>query len=312
MSRPIVVVGSLNTDLVVRAERFPAPGETVTGQGFAVYPGGKGANQAVAAARLGGRVSMLGRVGADDHGRLLRTSLRTAGADDAAVRDDEAEPTGVAVITIDASGQNSIVLAPGANGRLRPSDVESRRDIVENAAVLLLQLEVPLDTVEAAARLARNAGVTVILDPAPARTEALGLLPMVDVLTPNETELRVLAGADSDAKATREAPDLARALLARGCVTVVAKLGEAGAVGVAADAEWTWPARRVTAVDTTAAGDAWNGAFAVALAEGRSIADAGLFATAAATVSVTRKGAQPGMPTRREVESFLADKEKGR
>ena len=309
MSGTIVVVGSLNADLVVRTPRFPTPGETTTGSGFAVYPGGKGANQAVAAGRLGARVAMIGRVGRDDHGQLLRRSLSAAGVDTAAVLDDDEEPTGVAVITIDASGQNHIVLAPGANARLRPDDVERQRSLIEGAAVLLLQLEVPLETVEAAARIAHRAGVTVVLDPAPARREAIALLSVVDYVTPNETELRVLAGAPPGETTPEDAAAMARTLIVKGGDRVIAKLGAAGALAVWRDGEERWPGHHVVAVDTTAAGDAWNGAFSVALAEGRSLRDAGAFATAAAALSVTRAGAQPGMPTRDEVDRFQAAEE---
>jgi ribokinase len=310
MSRTIAVVGSLNADLVVRTPRFPAPGETTTGTDFAVYPGGKGANQAVAAARLGGRVAMVGRVGRDDHGRLLRSSLLAAGVDADPVIDDDDAATGVAVITIDASGQNQIVLAPGANRRLRPDDVEERRALIESAVVLLLQLEVPPETVEAAARIAHHAGVAVVLDPAPARHEALALLPLVDFVTPNETELRLLAGAPSGTTNLGDAAQEARALLDRGARHVIAKLGAEGALSVSREGEWTWPAHSVHAVDTTAAGDAWNGAFAVALAEGRAPREAGAFANAAAALSVTRPGAQPSMATRAELEQFLAQEDR--
>ena len=309
MSGAIVVVGSLNADLVVRTPRFPAPGETTTGTDFAVYPGGKGANQAVAAARLGACVVMVGRVGRDDHGRLLRRSLTAAGVDAEPVTDDEDAATGVAVITIDASGQNQIVLAPGANARLRPEDVEGRRSVIEGAAVVLLQFEVPLETVEAAARIAHGAGVAVVLDPAPARPEALALLPLASFVTPNETELRILAAAPAGPTTPEEAALLARSLLERGARCVIAKLGRAGAIAVSGDGEWTWPGHSVQAVDTTAAGDAWNGAFAVALAEGRALQDAGAFATAAAAISVTRPGAQPSMATRDEVERFRIGEE---
>jgi ribokinase len=310
VSGAIVVVGSLNADLVIRTPRFPAPGETLTGSDFAVFPGGKGGNQAVAAARLRGHVAMIGRVGRDDQGRMLRASLLAAGVDTLAVQDDDSAPTGVAVITIDATGQNQIVLAPGANARLRPSDIERHRGLIEAASVLLLQLEVPLDTVEAAARLARKAGVKVILDPAPARPEAEQLLPVVDLVTPNESELRAFVGAGPGSTSPEEAVPLLRMLLARGARMAIAKLGSAGAVAISADAHHAWPADEVEVVDTTAAGDAWNGAIAVALAEGRTLSEAGAFANAAAAISVTRAGAQPSMATRAEVESFRAQKEK--
>jgi ribokinase len=305
-----VVVGSLNADLVVRTEHFPAPGETITGSDFAVFPGGKGANQAVAAARLGGRVAMIGRLGHDDQGRALRASLAAAGVDAEAVKGDASAATGVAVITIDATGQNQIVLAPGANARLCPADVELNRGLIAAASVLLLQLEVPLDTVEAAARIARSAGVRVILDPAPARSDAVALLPLVDFVTPNENELRVLTGASPGETTPEDAPVLLRQLLDRGARMAIAKLGRAGAVAIAATERHAWAAHEVEVVDTTAAGDAWNGAFAVALAEGMGVEQAGAFANAAAAISVTRAGAQPSMATRQEVVQFRARKEK--
>lgn len=310
MSRTIVVVGSLNADLVVRTLRFPAPGETTTGTEFAVYPGGKGANQAVAAARLGARVVMVGRVGRDDHGRLLKASLTAAGVDAERVIDDEDAATGVAVITVDASGQNQIVLAPGANRRLRPDDVERRRRLIESAAVVLLQLEVPPETVEAAAKIAHRAGVAVVLDPAPARHEALTLLSHVDFITPNETELHLLASAPAKPTNPEDAARMARTLLGQGARCVIAKLGPAGAIAISAEEQCYWPAHDVAAVDTTAAGDAWNGAFAVALAESRTLQEAGAFANAAAAISVTRAGAQPSMATRDQVERLRALKER--
>jgi ribokinase len=310
VSGAIVVLGSLNADLVMRTERFPAPGETITGSDFAVFPGGKGANQAVAAARVGGRVAMIGRVGRDDQGRTLRSSLAAAGVDAEAVLDDETAPTGVAMITIDAAGQNQIILAPGANARLSPADVERNRNLIEGAAVLLLQLEVPLKTVEAAAGIARSASVRVILDPAPARSEAAALLPLVDFVTPNENELRVLAGVGPGTTTPEEATDLLRSLVARGAHMAIAKLGPSGAIAVSAKDKLAWPGYSVEVVDTTAAGDAWNGAFAVALAEGRTLKEAGAFANAAAAISVTRAGAQPSMASRNDVERFRAQKEK--
>jgi ribokinase len=300
--KTVVVVGSLNADLVVRVARFPGPGETTVGQELAMHPGGKGANQAYAAGRLGGRVHMVGRVGGDDAGRLLLSSLAGAGVDvDGVPRDAEA-PTGTALITIDASGQNQIVIVPGANGRLSPRDVESQRDVIASAGLLLLQLEVPLETVEAAARLGRDSGATVILDPAPARVECLKLLPLVDYVTPNETELAALVGEPGRRLGADEARGLARALLGWGPRSVVAKLGAEGAFRISADGERSWPGLAVTAVDTTAAGDVWNGAFATALAEGADEGEAGEFANAAAALSVTRAGAQPSMPTRAEVD----------
>ncbi len=304
--KPVVVVGSANVDLVVRVPRFPGPGETTTGDDFAVHPGGKGANQAFAAGRLGARVHMVGRVGSDDQGRLLRASLEGAGVDTAALEVDAGAPTGVALITIDASGQNQIVIVPGANGRLCPEDMERERDLISSAGLLLLQLEVPLPTVEAAARLGRAGGAVVILDPAPARVECLKLLPLVDYVTPNETELATLVGSPGQRLGRAEALGLARSLLAWGPRRVVAKLGAEGAFCISAGGERSWPGLAVSAVDTTGAGDVWNGAFATALAEGADEGEAGEFANTAAAISVTRAGAQPSMPTRAEVDARRA------
>jgi ribokinase len=304
MGNRIVVVGSLNADLVVRLERVPGPGETVTGSDFAVIPGGKGANQACAAARLGGDVVMVGRVGADAHGERLRSSLSAAGVDVSQLQADAAAPTGLALIAVDRSGENQIVIVPGANGAFTPAELERSRAAVTAAGVLLLQLEVPLDTVEAAARMARRVGARVILDPAPAAPLPPGLLREVDYLTPNETELGALvqeAPAGRESEAVRQA----RELVARGARNVVVKRGDQGALLVGAVGEASWPAFPVQAVDATAAGDAWNGAFAFALARGSAPVDAGRLATAAAAVSVTRRGAQPSLPVLDEVEALL-------
>ena len=305
----VLVVGSLNADLVVRVTHFPTPGETVPGTDFTIHPGGKGANQACAAARLGARVSMIGRVGADLNGRLLDSSLVAAGVDTSGVIEDAAAPTGTALITLDASGQNEIVIVPGANGRLSPDDVERSRPLFEDAELVLLQLEVPLETIETAARVARAAGALVILDPAPARIEALRLLPLCDYVTPNRTELALLAGHDAEANPGRStlelSTELAVELLGRGAQHVIAKLGAEGALLVGAGTEHFWRGRRVQVVDTTAAGDVWNGAFAAALVAGANPEQAGHFANAAAALSVTRAGAQPSMPTGPEVEAFM-------
>lgn len=304
MSGRVVVVGSLNADLVVSVERFPAAGETVPGRDFAVFPGGKGANQACAAARLGAQAAMIGAVGDDAYGTLLATSLSRAGVHIGGVRRRTASPTGVAIITIDAVGQNQIVLAPGANGRLTPEELIERRELFADAAAVLVQLEVPLEAVLAAMTLGRGAGARVILDPAPAIAGAARLLPLADYVTPNESELAILVGAEGPAPSLEEAALQARRLLSLGARRVVAKMGERGALLVGAERQVAWPGVRVTAVDTTAAGDVWNGAFATALAEGRSEDEAGAFANAAAALSVTRRGAQPSMPTRDEVDGF--------
>jgi ribokinase len=302
MRSDIVVVGSLNADLVTRIERFPGPGETVAGRDFQVHPGGKGANQAVAAARLRGRVHMVGRTGRDAHGDLLIESLRRSGVDVEPVVRDESAPTGLALITIDASGENQIVIVSGANGRLDPGDVRANEALIASAAVVMLQLEVPLPTVEAAARIARQGGATVILDPAPARVLGPGILENVDYLTPNRTELAVLTR-----RATAEGIEAAaRELSQGGRRRVVVKLGAEGALFVDGESRTSWPAMAVERVDTTGAGDAFNAGLAVALAEGRPLGEAARLAAAAGALCVTRAGAQPSMPTREEVEAALS------
>ena len=306
MSAPaIVVVGSLNADLVVRVPRFPIAGETISGEGFVVLPGGKGANQACAAGRLGGSVAMVGQVGRDDQGQLLRESLTRAGVDVRLVDQDEQAATGVAIISIDASGENQIVLAAGANGTFTPDRLTRAIPLIRGATVLLLQLEIPLDTVMRAAMEARAAGVTVVLDPAPARDIPDQLLRLASYVTPNEGELARLVGADmSEEPSTADIDEQAARLIARGSSRVLAKMGARGARLITADGATQWPARPVTPVDTTAAGDAFNGAFAVALAEGADLDRAVRFATAAAAISVTRHGAQPSMPSRAEVDAL--------
>ena len=301
----IVVVGSLNADLVVHVPRFPVAGETISGEGFVLLPGGKGANQACAAARLGGVVAMVGQVGRDDHGGMLRESLRQAGVDVRLVDQDEQAATGVAIISIDATGENQIILAAGANGTFTPERLARALPLIRSASVLLLQLETPLDTVMRAATEARAAGVTVVLDPAPARDVPDQLLRLATYVTPNEGELARLVGAPvADEPSMADIDGQAARLIARGSTRVLAKLGARGARLITADGATEWPARHVTPVDTTAAGDAFNGAFAVALAEGADLDRAVRFATTAAAISVTRHGAQPSMPTRAEVDEF--------
>jgi ribokinase len=301
----IVVVGSLNADLVVHVPRFPVAGETISGEGFVLLPGGKGANQACAAARLGGVVAMVGQVGRDDQGGMLRESLRRAGVDVRLVDQDEQAATGVAIISIDATGENQIILAAGANGTFTPERLARALPLIRSASVLLLQLETPLDTVMRAATEARAAGVTVVLDPAPARDVPDQLLRLATYVTPNEGELARLVGAPvADEPSMADIDGQAARLIARGSTRVLAKLGARGARLITADGATEWPARHVTPVDTTAAGDAFNGAFAVALAEGADLDRAVRFATTAAAISVTRHGAQPSMPTRAEVDEF--------
>lgn len=305
MGGAITVVGSLNMDFVVQVEALPRPGETVRGEGFVTIPGGKGANQATAAGRLGGRVRMVGRVGDDVFGRQLRDSLAEAGVDTSAVTATPATPSGVALIFVEAGGQNEIVVAGGANGRLSPADVEEALRAA-SGGFLLLQLESPMQTVERAAALGRERGMTVILDPAPARSLSDGLLRTVDVLTPNESEAMTLLGRGQGTVSLAEAPEIARALRERGPRAVVLKMGEKGAFVDDGSGGRHVPGLTVEAVDATAAGDTFNGAFAVALAEGRGLGEALVFANAAAAISVTRLGAQASIPGRAEVDAVLA------
>ena len=299
--RPITVVGSLNMDFVVQVETLPRPGQTVLGGGFRTLPGGKGANQACAAGRLGGRVRMVGRVGEDVFGEQLRASLEAAGVDTRGVLATAGEPTGVALIFVEAGGQNQIVVASGSNGLLTPADVERGLAGIE-AGFLLLQLETPLETVQAAAALGRNLGATVVLDPAPARGLPDALLASVDCLTPNESEAMVLLGRREGTVTLAEAREVARALRGRGVRTVLLKLGDKGAFLDDGREARHFPAPTVQAVDATAAGDTFNGALAVALGEGRPLPEAIRFANTAAALSVTRLGAQASIPSRAEVD----------
>ena len=294
----IAVFGSLNMDFVVRVEHLPAPGETVLGSGFQTLPGGKGANQAYAAARLvsaGGAVRMIGAVGQDVLGERLKQSLRSVGVDVSRVREDAALPTGIAFIPVDAQGQNSIVVAPGVNGALGTPDPE----VFRGMRVVLCQLETPLASVAAALRLARAEGATTILDPAPAQPLPAELLREVDILTPNETEALTLLGKPAGAIALADAETIAKQL---GPATVILKLGAQGCYTKGRH----YPAFPVDAVDTTAAGDTFNAALACALAEQQPWERAIRFANAAAALSITKHGAQASAPTRKEVEALLA------
>jgi ribokinase len=308
MKPALAVVGSLNMDFVVSVDRLPAPGETVLGSDFRMIPGGKGANQACAAGKLGAGavdVRMIGRVGYDVFADHLRASLAAAGVDTSAVHSARMQPTGVALIWVDRTGQNSIVVASGANGALAAADVEAMRRSFHGASHVLFQLETPLDTVAAALALAREEGAATILDPAPARPLPPELLAQVDILTPNETEAAILAGNPGARVTLGDAPELARRLLDMGPRSVVLKLGDRGCFYHDGSAGCHQQAFRVEACDATAAGDTFNAALAVMLAEGRSMADALRFACAAAAISVTRLGAQSSIPTRAETEQFL-------
>jgi ribokinase len=293
MPRPIVVVGSLNMDFVVQVDALPERGQTVSGREFAMLPGGKGANQACAVGRLGGRCQMIGRVGQDVFGDQLKASLAAAGVDTSRVLETVGEATGVALIPVDG----------GANLRLTPGDVEAALG-ASQGGLLLAQLESPPETVEAAIACGRSRGMTTILDPAPARPLSPALLGAVDILTPNESEALVLLGLRGSVLSIDEAALLGRRLLELGSGTVILKLGANGAYLTDATGGRHFPARQVSAVDATAAGDTFNGALAVALGEHANMADAIAFAIVAASISVTRLGAQASIPTRGEVDTL--------
>jgi ribokinase len=311
MSRGVTVVGSLNADLLVAVRRLPAAGETVTGHDFAVFPGGKGANQAYAVGRLaeGGDlpVRMVGRVGGDAYGGWLRQNLAEAGVDVRHVGVTPDVPTGLAMVAVDASGQNQIIVVPGANGTFDPGLLTAAHHAIAQAAVVLLQLEIPFPTVQTAARIAREGGALVVLDPAPARAVSDMLLRSIDYLTPNESELSILTGGAPQATLRRsEAVTRARQLIARGVRKVVVTMARQGALLVTDSAEHLYPAFPVEAMDTTGAGDAFNGGLAFALARGLGEADACRFAAATAALAVTKPGAQPSMPRRADVEALVA------
>jgi len=291
-------------DLIVQTERAPRAGETVVGEHFTTASGGKGANQAVAAARLGAEVVLIARVGGDDFGRRNLETYRHEGIDTSYIAVDREAPSGVALIVVEKGGENRIVVVPGANGRLSPGDVGRARDAFADAAVLLAQLEVPLETVEEALRLAREKRLKTILNPAPARLLPAGLLQLVDVLTPNETELAHITGGETgDLKGVAAA---ARKLLGLGPKHVIVTLGEKGALVVSKRGEAYVPSFPVDAVDTTAAGDAFNGALAVALARGMEMEAAVRFACAAGALATTVLGAQPSLPRLDQIEGLLS------
>ena len=295
----IVVLGSTNTDMVITGKKIPVPGETVCGGSFLMNPGGKGANQAVAAARLSakkGACVFIAKVGDDLFGRETATRLRRDGIVSRLVVDKK-EASGTALILVDSKGQNVISVALGANGTLSPKDVAPFRKDIEGAAALVMQLETPLETVEWAAKVAHDAGVTVILNPAPAQKLPKSLYPLVDWITPNETEAELLTGVKVvDAASAAKAVGV---LKKRGVGHVVITMGSKGAY--CGDCNKVYPCRKVKAVDCVAAGDTFNGAFAVALAEGKTCADAIAFAQKASAISVTRPGAQSSVPYRREL-----------
>ena len=305
--KPIVVVGSSNTDMIIKLARIPRPGETILGGEFVTAAGGKGANQAVAAARAGGRVSFIARVGQDVFGDQAVAGFGKDRIDVEHVVRDKAAPSGVALIFVARDGENSIAVASGANGRLSPADVKKARKLIASAAVLVMQLETPLATVQAAAETAAKAGVSVILNPAPAQPLPDELLRLVSILTPNETEAELLTGIKVDDEVS--AGQTADRLLARGVQTVIITLGQRGAFVATEGLRKLIRGFQMQAVDTTAAGDVFNGALAVALAEGQTLEQSVRFANAAAAISVTRLGAQPSAPKRKEIDQLAGSAE---
>jgi ribokinase len=304
MQNPIVVVGSINLDLVVGADRIPEVGETILGNSFSTFFGGKGANQAVAIAKLGYPVSMVGNVGNDAFGTQLRKGLVDVGVDTTYVNTVDGT-SGIALITTGQRGENNIVVVPGANGHLTPNLLEKAATILERAGFLLAQLEIPLETVEYLAQFAERHNIPLMLDPAPARELPETLLRKVSWITPNETEAEELltAGTGNGDQGSYAAADW---LLACGVKNVLLKLGSRGCViAQAGRLKRHVPAFSVNAVDTTGAGDAFNAGFAVGLMRGASVAQSAVFASAVAAISVTRPGAQPSMPSGAEVEAFL-------
>jgi ribokinase len=306
MRRSIVVVGSVNLDLVCTGRRIPAPGETVTGETFETFHGGKGANQAVAVGRLGFPVSMIAKVGDDEFGPRLRQSLRAATVNVRAVGTAKGTASGVALITVDGRGQNSITVIPGANAQLLPRDLEKSLPQLRAAGMILTQLEIPMETVEYLCSLAGRFQIPLMLDPAPARALPREMLRQVTYLTPNETETCALCAIPSQDLNRETVAELAQTLQARGAANVIIKMGKQGAFVAGADGlQRMVPSFKVRVIDSTAAGDAFNGGLAVALMRGLGLAEAVRFAGAVGALSVTRAGAQPAMPTAGEVNKFI-------
>jgi ribokinase len=305
MKAKIVVVGSSNTDMILKLERIPKPGETILGGEFVTAAGGKGANQAVAAAKAGAAVTFIARVGQDMFGEQAVAGFIESGINVDHVQRDKTA-SGVALIFVAKDGENSIGVGSGANARLMPADVKKAKAVFASANAVVMQLETPLETVQAAAELADAKKATVILNPAPAQKLPDSLLKKISILTPNETEAEILTGIKvTDESSCAKAAD---ALLRKGVKTVIITLGSRGSYVATAKSKQLVPGFKVKPVDTTAAGDTFNGALAVALAEGRSMYDAVRFANAAGAISVTRMGAQPSAPKRTEIEKLLGDK----
>jgi len=295
----IVVVGSSNTDMVVLTDHLPAGGETVLGGEFFMNPGGKGANQAVAASRLGGAVTFIAKIGNDIFGKQAVELLKKEGINTSYILEDPDHPSGIALITVDRQGENCIVVASGSNANLRQGDIQKVKEIIQQAGIVLLQLEIPQPSVEYVVQIAAAAGAKVILNPAPARTLPDALLGRLSIITPNETETEILTGIKI--KDEESAERAAIKLREKGVDTVIITMGSRGAFVFNDDVCEMIPAPAVQAIDTTAAGDVFNGALSVALSENKSIYEAVYYACSAASISVTRRGAQASAPFRNEI-----------
>ncbi len=300
--KKICVLGSINIDLVAQTPSFPEPGQTILGEQFHTFPGGKGANQAVAAGRLGADVTFLGKVGSDAFGDMALSALRDANVDTSFIQKEETS-TGVAVITVNRQAENTIVYVPGANGLVDVLYVNRSKRAIDEADILMIQLEVPLETVEWAAAYAAERGKMVILDPAPAAQLPQRLIKCSNIITPNETELQIISGRNVRSEA--EAMQAAGVLLEQGAGMVVHKCGGRGAYLISPEEAELVPGFKVTAVDTTAAGDSFNAGLAVSLANGNSIRESIRFANAVGAISVTKMGAQSAMPTLEEVSQLI-------
>lgn len=298
----IIVIGSSNTDMVVKTDHLPLPGETIVGGEFFIYPGGKGANQAVAAARLGAQVGFIASIGDDIFGRRSIELMRAEGIDTSGIITKENEASGVALITVDNNGENCITVAPGSNATLYPQYLAASLPLLQQAIIVIMQLETPLETVAYVAGLCKNYNCKFILNPAPACLLPDSLYTDIDIITPNEKEAEMLTGIKIENIVS--AAKAARILKNKGVSTVIITLGEQGALIVTDEYEKLIPATPVKAIDTTGAGDLFNGALAVAISEGKAIDDAVIFACKAAAISVTRLGAQSSAPKRNELETY--------
>lgn len=299
----VIVVGSLNIDLVVQVPRFPAPGETITGGDLQRYPGGKGANQAVAAAKHQISTAMIGKVGDDPYGEELLENLEHHQIDTTRVLREPDTPTGSALISITPEGENSIIVSPGANARLRAEDLQQAEELIAGASLMLLQLEVPLTTIAHAVRLGKKHGLRIILNPAPAVELPASVLEEIDILVPNQSELALLSGMEIDSIQAVETA--AGALLDAGIPALIVTLGAEGAYLASEHAKAHLPSIDIRVVDSTAAGDAFIGGLAAAVIQGKSLDDAVQYANIAGALAVTKKGAQPSLPTAAEVKAVL-------